>query len=361
MATKRRLEAGSILAQRMQRQQLMDPLSTTRGLEELIRTLQPISTGAYDRPGSPPRLAHRTAFDDTRATARLRGRRRLVKGRFQGGGIGYVLAEDLELYANAFCKPLVRPSQIQESVLDAIQRAGPLTARQIKEETGLLNKQIMPALQRLQTAFRVYEDQLDDDWDRPWYVFETEWPQLEIREARNGEAVREVLLRFLHGHVFATRENLRDWSRLPVRLLDRCLRELEGDGRMVACEVKDLGQGFCLRGDTELPEASLEPSLFVMHKADFLTRPRASELKRRFGSTDILQYLLIDGDLRGAIRGHWGFKPYDVEDIIVDLPTAARKARRDEILAAVAAAYPPPRHGILRYAGRAVAPPRRRS
>lgn len=360
MVANRRLKAGSILAQRMRRQRLTDPLSRARGLEALVRILQPISTGAYDRPGSPPRLAHRTAFDDTRATDRLRGRRRLVKGRYQGGGIGYVLAEDLELYANAFCKPLARPSQIQERVLDAIQRAGPLTARHIKEETGLLNKQIMPALQRLQTAFRVYEDQLDDDWDRPWYAFETEWPRVEIRETRSEEAVREVLLRFLHGQVFATRENVRDWSRLPVRLLDHCLRELERDGRIVACEAKEIGEGFCLRGDTEPPEASLEPSLFVMHKADFLTRSRASELKRRFGSTDILQYLLIDGDLRGAIRGHWGFKPYDVEDIIVDLPAAERWARRDEILAAVAAAYPPPRHRILRYAGRAVALPLRR-
>jgi hypothetical protein len=360
VAANRRLKAGSILAERIRRQRMTDPLPTARGLEALVRMLQPISTGAYDRPGSPPRLTHRTAFDDTRATARLRARRRLVKGRFQGGGIGYVLAEDLELYANAFCTPLARPSQIQERVLDAIQGAGPLTARQIKEETGLLNKQIMPALQRLQTAFRVCEDQLDDDWDRPWYGFETEWPRVEIREEGRGEAVREVLLRFLHGHVFATRENVRDWSRLPVRLLGDCLRELEGDGRIVACEVKGLGEGFCLRGDTERREVPLEPSLFVVHKADFLTRSRASELKRRFGSTDILQYLLIDGDLRGAIRGHWGFKPYDVEDIIVDLPAAARRARRDEILAAVAAAYPPPRHRILRYAGRAVAPPLRR-
>jgi hypothetical protein len=338
----------------MRRQGLTDPLPTARGLEALVRTLQPISTGAYARPGSPPRLAHRTAFDDTRATARLRGRRKLVKGRFQGGGIGYVLAEDLELYANAFCRPLTRLSQTQATVLDAVQRAGPLTARQIKEETGLLNKQIMPALQRLQTAFLVYEDQLDDDWDRPWYAFETEWPRVEIREEIRNETVREVLLRFLHASVFATRENFRDWSRLPAQLLDRSLRELEGDDRVVACEVKGLGEGFCLPEDREPAEARLEPSLFVMHKGDFLTRSRASELKRRFGSTDILQYLLIDGDLRGAIRGHWGFKPYDVEDISVDLPASARKARRDEILSAVAAAYPPPRHQILRYAGRPV-------
>ncbi len=338
----------------MRRQRLTDPLATTRGLETLIRTLQPISTGAYDRPGSPPRLAHRTAFDDTRATARLRAKRGLVKGRFLGGGIGYVLAEDLELYANAFCRPLARPSPIQKRVLDAVRHAGPLTARQIKEETGLQSKQIMPALQRLQTAFLVYEDQLDDDWDRPWYAFEAEWPRVEVREERRGEAVREVLIRFLQGHVFATRENVRDWSRLPARLLDDCLAELAEEGRIASCEAEGFGGGFCVP-DTGRPTAeSLEPSLFVVHKADFLTRSRASELERRFGSRDILQYLLIDGDLRGAIRGHWGFKPYDVEDIAVDLAAAARRARRDEILAAVATAYPPPRHRILRYAERAV-------
>jgi hypothetical protein len=170
VATKGRLTVDSILAERMRRQRLTDPLRTTRELEALVRTLQPLSTGAYARPGSPPRLVHRTAFDDTRATSRLRGGRKLVKGRF-------------------------------------------------------------------------------------------------------------------------------------------------------------------------------------------LTRARASELKRRFGSKDILQYLLIDGDLRGAICRHWGFKPYDVEDIIVDLPAAARRARRDEILAAVAEAYPPPRHRIQRYAGSAVVRP----
>jgi hypothetical protein len=35
---------------------------------------------------------------------------------------------------------------------------GGLTPQQIKEETGLLNQEIMPALHRLQEAFVVYED-----------------------------------------------------------------------------------------------------------------------------------------------------------------------------------------------------------
>jgi hypothetical protein len=316
--------------------------------------LQPLSTGAYERPGSPPRLVHRTAFDDARATDRLRRRRELVKGRFQGGGIGYVLAGDLGLYANAFRRPLPELSSVQASVLDAVQRTGPLTPRQIKEEVGLLNKQIMPALHRLQTAWLVYEDQVDDGWDRAWYGFETEWPDVEVGEERRVESVREVLLRFLGALVFATLENARDWSRLSARLLESCLGDLEDRGEIVHRTVPGLGEGFCPTADAELPELGSPPSLFVLPKGDFLVRSQASELKRRFGTEDLLQYLLIDGEFLGAIRGHWGFKPYDVEDIVLELPAAVRRARRNEILDAVAAAYPPPRHRILRYAGRAL-------
>jgi hypothetical protein len=237
---------------------------------------------------------------------------------------------------------------------DALERAGPLTPRQIKEETGLLNKQIMPALHRLQTAWLVYEDQVDDEWDRAWYGFETEWPQVEICEERRDESLREVLLRFVRAHVFATLENARDWSRLPARLVGSCLRDLERDGRIVCRDVRGLGEGFCLPRDAKLPEAHTEPSLFVLHKGDFLARSHASELKRHFGTEDILQYLLIDGEFRGAIRGHWGFHPYDVDDIALELPAAACRGRRREILAAVVTAYPPPRHHILRYAGAAM-------
>ena len=62
----------------------------------------------------------------------------------------------------------------------------------------------------------------------------------------------------------------------------------------------------------------------------------------------------IDGEPAGVVRGRWGFKPYDVSDITLELPRAGRAARKREILAAVAAEYPPPRHRILRYDGRRV-------
>lgn len=48
-----------------------------------------------------------------------------------------------------------------------------------------------------------------------------------------------------------------------------------------------------------------------------------------------LQYLLIDGEFRAACVGHFRNGPYDLNDIVCDLPDA--EARRDEILQAVAA------------------------
>ena len=90
----------------------------------------------------------------------------------------------------------------------------------------------------------------------------------------------------------------------------------------------------------------------MLNKGDYLVRSHGSELRRRFGEREVLQYLLIDGELRGAICGHWGFKPYDVEDVALELSARERAARRDEILSAVTAAYPEPRHNVLRYDGR---------
>jgi hypothetical protein len=128
-------------------------------------------------------LVHRTRFDDRVEANRLRAERTIVKGRFLGGIVGYVMAQDLELYARAFRRPLTELNERQQTVLEAIQMMGGLTPQQIKDETGLLNKEIMPALHRLQEAFVVYEDQVAANWDRTWYEFAAEWPEVELEAA----------------------------------------------------------------------------------------------------------------------------------------------------------------------------------
>jgi hypothetical protein len=346
------LEAQAIVAERLRRHRLARPLPTRRGYAELLRLLQPVATISDARPGDPPRLVCRTAFDDAREADRLRARRALVKGRFLRGGIGYVLAEDLPLYANAFCKPLPRPSATQRAVLEAVRSAGPLSARQLRQETGLLAKQVMPALQRLQQAFLVYEDQVDREWDRAWFELETEWPTLKLDPLTRDAARSEILLRFLGAHVFATDEQLHDWSGFSSATLRPLLEAMQAAGKLVAREVPELGTGWIRSGESIPDSGCLPRGVLVLHRADPLVRAHASELRRRFGDREVLRTLLIDGSFRGVVIGHWGFGDYDIDDVAVELPARERARRRSEVLAAVRGVYDPERHAIVRYAGR---------
>ena len=51
----------------------------------------------------------------------------------------------------------------QQMLLERIEMFGPYTIGQLKEESGLLVKEITPALHRLQEAFLIYEDQYDGE------------------------------------------------------------------------------------------------------------------------------------------------------------------------------------------------------
>jgi hypothetical protein len=348
------LDQARVIAERMRRQRLAKPLTASDDYVALFRLLQPVSPAAFTRPGSPPSLQPRTAFDDRPIADALRARRGVVKGRFLGGNLAYVLADDLALYANVFCKPLDRYSAIRETVAEVVERSGPLTPRQLKEETGLLNKQIMPALHRLQRAVHVYEDQVDDDWERGWYHFASEWPDVIMSEDKFHPAAADVLLRFLDGHVFATFEQLKDWSQLSAKSLKTLIRDMEAAGLIQSQKVKGLGEGWA-KAELQLPRArAIKPSVFMLHRGDYLVRSHATELKRRFGDEEVLQYLFIDGRFQGAVLGHWRIGPHDVSDITIELPAAERSRRRDEIVSVVARQYRPPRHRIQRYGGKAL-------
>jgi len=344
----------AIFVERLRRQRLADPVKTPEEYTALFRALQPVSPIFFSYPGSAPALVHRAGFDDQVLTADWRRTRKIVKGRFLSGTIGYVLREDLALYANAFQRPLSKFNSNQQLVYDTLAHVGPLAPRQIKEETGLLNKEIMPILHRLQEAFLVYEDQVDSDWERAWHVFEREWPGVSIQPELCERAAKEVLSRFLHAHIFATLDQIKSWSGWPAKDINHLLRSLEANGIVTACGIEGLGDGWIHADDTSLDCKEPLHSVFMLHKADSLARTAMGELRSRSAGLEVLQYLLIDGEFQGAVCGHWRIGPHDVEDIVLDLPENERMARKDEILEAVAWKYHPPSHHILRYDGQPV-------
>ena len=343
------LDRPAILSARLERQRLASPIKSRKDYVPLFRSCQPVSPIYNTAPGSPPSLRLRTAFNDAAEADKLRADRIVVKGRFLGGGIGYVHAADLGLYANAFRKAPPKMDEIQEVLFDIVSTSSGITARLLKKESGFLNKQIMPALHRLQQSFLVYEDQIDDSWGRGWYDFAAEWPDVEISDELRPAAIVEVVARFIGSHFFATFEQIRDWSQLPPKDLKWALQSLEEAGRVLPLSVKGLGDGWIGAEDASTEPPCVAPSAFMLHKADFLVRSHASEIKRRFESMETLQYLLIDGEFLGAVVGHWRIGPHNVDDIVLEIPRAQRAKRKEEILHAVEQWYRPPYHRILKY------------
>ena len=335
----------------MRRHGIAQPAASTEEYAQLFRNLQPVSPIHNTRPGSSPCLEHRADFDDQKLTDSWRANHTIIKGRFQRGLIGYIFQEDLELYANAFAKPIKAFSEAQSMVWECVSHLGPVNKGVIKEETGLLMKQISPALNRLQEAFMVYQDQIDDNWECGWESVESQWPELDVAEHKRHEARKQVLLRFLDAHVFATPTQLRDWSGFPLKALRAMLQEFEQEHLVEGCEIDGLGDGWRMKNAANISDAAPWQGVRVLSKADLLCRSHESELKARFRGLETLCYLLIDGEFAGTVTGHWGFGAYPLDDIVVCLPNAEKQARKAEILTAVTHAYAADEHQILRYSG----------
>ena len=314
-------------------------LTHKAGKEEylaLFRDTQPglnVYWNGFEQPAS---LVFRADFDDLAFNRERQLNRELVKGRFAGGNVGWVLQEDLELFACAYRKPLDAPTDRQLMLLELIQTEGPLTIQQMKDATGLLVKEITPALHRLQEALLVYEDQYDGEWDRGWYVFSEMFPDVDTQRLPRREALKTLLKRFAYRNVKINVEMAKSFYRLPAKELKGTMEELSQEGVFFQTEPG----WYILAQDAPVLQASLprpSPSVFALHRNDFLVKSHEYWLKEKFSHPeyDVLQYLLVDGAFSGALVGHFRFGPNDLEDV-VGLPEETASARKAEILAAIA-------------------------
>ena len=154
-----------IISLRMERQCLINKADQNEYIK-LYRDTQPGQNVYWIGFGEPPSLSFRADFNDIEFNRNRQLDRKLIKGRFAGGNLGWIEIGDLDLFIALYRKPLTKPTEIQLRILDIIEREGPFNIQQIKEETGLLVKEITPILHRIQEAFLIYEDQYDGEWDR---------------------------------------------------------------------------------------------------------------------------------------------------------------------------------------------------
>lgn len=205
-----------ILSLRMERQFLLRKADETKYIA-LYRDTQPGQNVYWHGFGEPPVLSFRAAFDDMEFNRQRQLQRKLVKGRFAGGNLGWVMAEDMELFACLYHKPLTRPTPQQSEALTLIENAGPFNIQQLKEETGLLVKQITPILHRLQEAFLLYEDQYDGEWDRGWYRFAEMFPDVDTRRYSKTKALKILLQRFAYRTVWFDAAMAKAFYRVPEK------------------------------------------------------------------------------------------------------------------------------------------------
>ena len=144
-----------------ERQRLTSPADED-GYLNLLKYLAPVSVAYWKDPGTAPELQNRASFDDRTFNDGLRRERRLIKGRYRGGGVGYVLREEQELYAAAYMKPQNEMSLDEAMMLEFLKKEGPHSVAQIKKKTGMLGKHITPLLHKLASRFLVAEDQFEN-------------------------------------------------------------------------------------------------------------------------------------------------------------------------------------------------------
>jgi hypothetical protein len=308
--------------------------------------MSPVSTLYWTRPGDPPTLVHRADFDDIYYNDARRSRREIIKGRFQKGGIGYICADEMELFAGLYRTDLGKLSKKEFEILDLLEHEGSLNIHELKEVTGMFVKDITPILHRLQEGFRVYEDQRDREWDRSWYAFENEFPEVDIKRYSRIEALKIVLLRFAEMHVFFDLEMAKAFYQLPKADLEKALQQLVEEEMLVPAQV-DEKKGFMSQSDAaflSIEELPVLPGLVViLHRSDFLVKSHEPTLKKQFTDPEhgLLFYILIDGEFRGALFGRFTFGPIEVKKIKIHLPETEFHARKEEILNAIQAEIDP--------------------
>ena len=328
---------SKLLALRMQRQHLLSPVNE-EGYDDLYRDLQPGMNLYWHGFGQPPECTFRAAFDDVEYNCQRQARRDLVKGRFSGGNLGWIVPDDLPLFAAMYAKPIVLMDDVQSTIMTLIERMGPLNIQQIKEETGYLVKVITPALHRLQEAFLLYEDQYDGAWDRAWYKFEEMFPETNLKQYSRAEALDNILQRFAYRTVWFDTKMARSFYRLPEKEIKLACARLMEKGVFIAANG-----GFMLAADQESLEnvSSGMPAVMAFHRNDFLVRAFEHELKLKFKPLydalpydhDPLYYVMVDGEFRAVSVGHFRYGPYEIHDIVCDSPDMW--AQKEEICTAV--------------------------
>jgi len=328
-----------VLALRMHRQGFNARLDREE-YNQLFRLMSPVSPMYWTMPGHPPVIQHRADFSDFQYNDKLRSHREIVKGRFQNGAVGYVFFDELELYIALYKKDLGKVTPKMEEILNLIAHEGPINVKGMKEVLGMYVKDITPFLHKLQSAFIVFEDQRSVEWDRGWYVFENEFPELNIHRFSFQEALMIVLQRFQSLNVWFDVQMVESFYKLPKKAIQTALDILVERNLFYLMSLNDK-KGYISIDDFKLLEKhelmQTSNQIFCLNKNDFYVKSLEHVLKIDYPKTTFepMYYLLHKGEFKGAVYGKFRIKPDELEDVIFKIDQEAMKERYDDVIKAI--------------------------
>jgi len=323
--------------------------------ERLFRMMSPVSTLFWTEPGAPPLIQYRHDIDDKTLNNYNRANRTIIKGRFRGGNVGYIYADELPLFMSAYKKEIKQYTQNDFTVLETLHNEGAMNIAMIKEITGLLSKHISASLQKLQKAFIVFEDQVDNEWDRAWYILEDEFHDTDFDKYTREQAICEVILRFAYLNAFFDESMIKSYAKFSNKDIKTAISFLLESDKLIEASA-DKKQGYILKDDLDeiLPcDKAIPDDIYILDLNDYLVRSNEAELKARFDPKPYktLHYIMKRGEFIGILVGRFSFGPNELEDVMLDIPASDMIKFRRDIERAIEEVYDPHQTLLLRYCG----------
>ncbi|PKL00438.1 MAG: hypothetical protein CVV56_06105 [Tenericutes bacterium HGW-Tenericutes-1] len=328
-----------ILALRMERQGFNKRLDRDE-YHQLFRLMSPVVPMYWTMPGNPPVIQHRADFSDFHYNDKLRSRREIVKGRFQGGSVGYVFFDEIELYIALYKKNIGKITPKMDEIINLIEHEGPINVKGMKEVLGMYVKDITPILHKLQMAFIVFEDQRSVEWDRGWYVFEREFPDINLTKYTFQSALKIIIERFQKLMIWFDVKMVETVYKLPKKLIQVSIDELVQENKFQLLEIEgDTGyisiEDYNLIHHLDLNQTTNQ--IFCMNKNDFYVKAMEYILQKDFPKTthEPMYYLLHQGEFIGAVYGKFRIRPDELEDVIITKDIEQMVLRKDDIIKAI--------------------------
>ena len=247
------------------------------------------------------------------------------------------------MFAAVYKKPMKGYTEVEETILTLLRNEGPMNLKMMKEITGILNKDLSKAAQRLQKAFILYEDQLDMDNERAWYLLEDEFDHLDFRAWTEETGLEEIIRRFLKLNVAGDVDMVRSYTGLPAKKIKAAVARMMSEG-ITQPVLIDGKSWVMLKEDVdEVSEvkAAVPDKLYLLDGNDHIVKSRSIELTNRFGKSQYktIRWIMLKGEIIGRLLGWFRFGPPDLEDVQVDEPLMEDPSVRSRIVEAVEACF----------------------